>query len=164
MRALPRLIHRAPSVRVVVVGKGGRSYVDELKELAKREGVDEALVFTGPIYDEASLAPYFLSSAAFVYPANIGLSLLHAFGYGLPVVTSDRRDTQNPEIVALEHEVNGLTYRHGDPGALADTLARLLSDDDFRRSLAQAAHETATRRFNLKAMVDGMEAAIRGSA
>ena len=39
----------------------------------------------GSIYDEIELAPWFLTADAFVYPENIGLSILHAFGYGLPV-------------------------------------------------------------------------------
>ena len=35
------------------------------------------------------------------YPVNIGLSLLHAFGFGLPVVTGNDIGSHNPGIETL---------------------------------------------------------------
>ena len=120
--------------------------------------------FLGAVYDEMALAPWFLSADAFCYPANIGLSLLHAFGYGLPVITTDRNELQNPEIEALEPGRNGLVYKHDDLEALASTLERVIVDRPLRESLAAEALVTATQRFNLRTMVDGIEQAIRYAA
>jgi glycosyltransferase involved in cell wall biosynthesis len=149
---------RCPSVRAVIVGKGP----DEarLRARARELGVEEAVLFTGAIYEERGLAPYFLSADVFCYPVNIGLSLLHALGYGLPVVTADSIESQNPEIEALAPGENGLLYRNGDTDSLADTLARLFEDRALRDRLAAGALKTATERFTLKNMVDGMVGAI----
>ncbi|HEX6102913.1 MAG TPA: glycosyltransferase family 4 protein [Alphaproteobacteria bacterium] len=162
IRATALLRKRHPLLQTVVVGTGAE--LDELKTLAAREGAGEAVRFLGAVYDEMALAPWFLSADAFCYPANIGLSLLHAFGYGLPVITTDRNELQNPEIEALEPGRNGLVYKHDDLEALASTLERVIVDRPLRESLAAEALVTATQRFNLRTMVDGIEQAIRYAA
>jgi glycosyltransferase involved in cell wall biosynthesis len=162
VHATALLRKRQPKIRTVIVGAGEQ--LESLKQLAEAEGVSDAINFAGAIYDEMALAPWFLSADAFCYPANIGLSLLHAFGYGLPVITTDRNDLQNPEIEALEDGRNGLTYEHGRPEALSRSLERLIVDRDLRARLACEAYVTAAERFNLRTMVDGMEQAIRYAA
>lgn len=148
-----------PNFRVIVVGAGPE--LDALKALAAERGVAERVHFAGAVYGEQEIAPYFLSAQIFCYPRNIGLSLLHAFGYGIPLVTTDSRESQNPEIDAFEPGINGLTYRDQDPADLAKTLAAMLDDRARLKSMSDHAHATATGRFSLPSMVDGMEAAIR---
>ncbi len=150
---------RFPELTIAIIGKG--EIEADLKAHAASRGVSEQVRFLGAIYDEAEIAPWFLAADCFCYPANIGLSILHAMGYGAPVVTSDDTSSQNPEIEALEVGVNGLTYRHGDADALASALASIFEDDAKRSAMQAAAHSTATGRFALERMVDGMEAAVR---
>ena len=161
LRATALLRERHPGLRSVIVGGGA---VEALKLLARELRIEDAVRFTGPIYEEAALAPLFLSATAFCYPANIGLSILHAFGYGLPVITTDRNDVQNPEIEALDPGRNGLIYRHGDARSLAETIDRLIADPGLRQLLSEGAHSTAFNRFSLRGMVDGIEGAIRYAA
>jgi glycosyltransferase involved in cell wall biosynthesis len=162
IRAAAALAPEFPRLRVILIGKGqGES---ELRALADSLNVADRVRFLGAIYDEDSLAPWFLSSQVFCYPANIGLSILHAFGYGLPVVTSDRTEQQNPEIESLHHAQNGLTYTHDDPHALAATLRQLLTDDALRQRLSAGAAATVETEFSLPRMVDGMVEAIRFAA
>jgi glycosyltransferase involved in cell wall biosynthesis len=162
IRATASLRRPHPGLRTVIVGIGAP--LEELKALAAAEGVADTVRFTGAVYDEMALAPWFLSADAFCYPANIGLSLLHAFGYGLPVITTARNDLQNPEIEALAPERNGLVYRHDDLDSLVATLDQLITDRELRARLSAEAHVTASQRFNLQTMVDGMEHAIRYAA
>ena len=153
------LRNKHPGLTVAIVGKGPA--LEWLRAHAIERGVDDVVRFLGAIYDEDDLAPWFCSATAFCYPENIGLSILHAFGYGVPVVTSDKREAQNPEIEALEHDRNGLTYAHGDQGAMDSTLDRLLSEPAVQRRLGEEAMATVVERFTLANMVDGMEAAVR---
>ncbi len=159
VEAVASLASARPELVVAIVGKGEEEQ-KRLESLANERGVVDRFRFLGAIYDEQELAPWFLSSELFVYPANIGLSLLHAFGYGLPVITSSRIEAQNPEIVALEEGRNGLLYEHGNAAALAASIERLLADDSLRQTMADAAKRTVEERFNVPAMVDGMVAAI----
>jgi glycosyltransferase involved in cell wall biosynthesis len=157
--AAARLVPRFPTLRVVVIGGGDD--LRRLEKMAERLGVADHVLFLGAIYDENQLAPWFVSADLFVYPANIGLSLLHAFGYGLPVVTSDDVAAQNPEIEALEQGTNGLFYKAGSGEVLAATIASALSDPAVLRQMSTAAEATVRDRFNVQTMVRGMEAAIR---
>lgn len=160
VEAAAALRPRHPHLRVIVIGKGDAEQA-RLTALAARLGVTDCVRFLGAIYGEPALAPWFLSADVFCYPANIGLSILHAFGYGLPVVTSDELASQNPEIEALRHGENGLVYTHNDAAALADALDALLKDRPRLDRLAAAAHATATERFTLANMVSGFGDAIQ---
>ena len=148
-----------PHLRIVVVGKGPDE--PRLRELVGRLEMEEHAKFTGAIYEEEKLAPWMLNANVFCYPTNIGLSILHGLGYGLPVVTSDRTESQNPEIEALSPAENGMLYKHGDTDALAGALRQIIDDRELAGRLSAGALATVMERFNLKKMVDGFEAAIR---
>ncbi|MDX9911784.1 MAG: glycosyltransferase family 4 protein [Phycisphaerales bacterium] len=162
LRAAAKLRERFDTLRVVIIGKGPAQAA--LESLAGELDLGSCVTFTGAIFDEMELAPWMLSSHVFCYPENIGLSILHAMGYGLPVVTSDKIEGQNPEIEALRDGENGLLYAHGDLDAMIETLARVLGDGVLRSRLSASAHTTATQQFTLANMVDGMEGAIRAAA
>lgn len=159
LQATADLRRAYPALKVIIVGKGPDQ--QRLEALADYHSLGDHVRFLGAIYDEMQLAPWFLSANVFCYPANIGLSILHAFGYGLPVITSDRVESQNPEIEALRHGENGLLYADGDLAALIAALRRVFDDRESARRLSEGALETVTERFNLEKMVDGCVAAVR---
>lgn len=160
IRAAAEMVHEFPHVQVLVVGKG-ESEQRNLEDLAKSLGVQDRVRFIGAIYDEMQLAPWFLSSDVFCYPANIGLSILHAFGYGLPVVTSDNLASQNPEIEALKSGKNGLLYQHGSVPALVQALRTIVTDRELAARMSAEAIRTVEEEFSLSNMVEGMAAAVR---
>ena len=96
----------------------------------------------------------------FCYPAHMGLSLLHAFAFGLPVITSDRIDGHGPEIEAFVDHTNGLFYRHGDVDDLASKVLAVLADAGLRRQLGDNATQTVREVYTVKQMVKGMVEAI----
>ena len=151
-----------PNARLVIVGDGPERAA--LESLAHQRGVDAR--FEGALYDEDSLAPWMLGAACLVQPGAIGLSLLHAFGFALPVVTSDDRLPHGPEIEALEDGTNGFLYRDGDLDGLTKRVVTLLTDNESQRRMSRAALDTIERDggWNIEAMVEGFAAAIRGSA
>ncbi|MDX2148737.1 MAG: glycosyltransferase family 4 protein [Planctomycetota bacterium] len=162
IHAAAELRKSVPNLRVAIVGHGPEE--QKLKALAVDQGVSDIVRFTGAIYDEMKIAPWFLCADVYCYPANIGLSILHAFAYGVPVVTSDNLAGQNPEIEAMEHENNGLLYKDLDVPSLSTTLLRVINDRELRSRLSARATRTAAEKFTIRNMVDGMEAAIRHAA
>lgn len=159
VRAVADLQSKLPGCTAVIVGDGPERQPLEL--LAAELGVAEHVRFAGALYNEDELAPWLLSSGAFCYPENVGLSLLTAFGFGLPVVTSDNIEGQNPEVVALVPEKNGLLYPHGNPKAMAEALARILSDRELQQRMSAEAIRTVTEDFSLSTMVQGYIDATR---
>jgi glycosyltransferase involved in cell wall biosynthesis len=161
IRALPQLVAAHPEVVLVVIGDGERRH--DLEQLAVQLGMTAHVRWLGPIYEEPQLAPWFLSAVCFVYPGSIGLSLLHAMGYGLPVITHDCERRHNPEIAALVPEVNGLVFHEDDAADLARQIRRVLGDDALRERLAAGALDTTTRVFTIDNMADRFLSAVRAA-
>ncbi|MCW5756345.1 MAG: glycosyltransferase [Phycisphaeraceae bacterium] len=159
LHAASSLMTQVPDLVVAIVGDGQQRA--ELEALAARLGIGDRVRFTGAIYGEQALAPWFLSSMVFCYPSSLGLSVLHAMGYGLPVVTSSDMSRQMPEAWAVVDGKNGLLVDLGQPASLAGALGRVLTDEQLRERLARGAHQTALERYTLANMVDGYEAAVR---
>jgi len=146
-------------LRLIIIGNDN-PYTSELKLISTGLDIADKIIWTGSIYDEHKIAPWMLSSKIFCYPANIGLSLIHAFGYGLPVITDDSYDSHNPEIWALKDGVNGLTYPKNDFKYLARQIIKLYKDEELRNNLSKDALETVKENYNLDKMVDGFLQAI----
>lgn len=159
IRATRQLVDKHPTLLLLIIGDG--PHEPHLRSLTNSLRLDDNVRFLGAIFNEAEIAPWFMCADVFCYPANIGLSLLHAFGYGLPVVTSDDIPSHNPEIEALEHGSNGLLYRDGNMDDLAAKLDVIISDPQRRREMADSALATVGERFTLDRMVDQIEVAIR---
>ncbi len=160
VQATAELVADFPHVRALILGNGAEEQ-KKLEALAESLGICERVRFVGAIYDEMQLAPWFLSSQAFCYPANIGLSLLHSFGYGLPVITSDNLSSQNPEIEALKPGQNGLLYADGDVSALASSLRTIANNPEMAAQMSAEAIRTVEEDFTLPNMVEQMAAAVR---
>jgi glycosyltransferase involved in cell wall biosynthesis len=162
VRAAADLRGKHPGLKVVIIGDGPAAA--DLKALAASLNLDGCVRFLGPVYGEEHLAPWFLSAWAFCYPANIGLSLIHAMIYGVPIVTAREQRAQNPEIEAFRDGENGLGFAGGDQQGINAALDTLLSDPARRAAMAAAAADTVAHDYTIPKMVDGLEAAIRFSA
>lgn len=157
--AAARVRESHPDLAVVIIGEGNQEQ-PELRELVDHLKVQEMVHFVGPVYDEHALAPWFLSADVFCYPANLGLSVLHAFGYGLPIVTGDREDQNPPEWQAVKPGTNGLHFTHGDVKSLTETLNKILTDTPLRNCLGEAARRTVLEEYSIDKMVIGLREAI----
>jgi glycosyltransferase involved in cell wall biosynthesis len=162
--AFARVREEIPNARLVIIGDG--SARESLVALADSAGLsDEAVTFTGSIYDERLIAPWMMSASLCCFPTEMGLSILHAFGYGLPVIASDAFDSQGPEIEALRPGENGLTYHHGDVSHLAEQMGALLRNDNDQRSrMSGEALATVENTFTIDRMVDGFLRCIHALA
>ncbi|MDH3660242.1 MAG: glycosyltransferase family 4 protein [Alphaproteobacteria bacterium] len=156
--AVERLRADHPDVLLAVIGDGVLRAEAENK--VKAVGLANHVRFLGAMFDEDQLAPWFLSAQCLLYPGPIGLSLLHAFAYGLPVVTHDNPRNQNPEIAALEPGANGLTFKENDVADFASALGRILAEPAFQSALGERARTTAHRDYTMAAMVRNFEQAV----
>jgi len=150
--ALPGLLKVEPTLTWCVLGDGPER--QSLEDRAEQRGVTHAIRWKGPLYDEDGLAPWFMSSEVLVHPSAIGLTMLHAFGYGLPVVTHDDRTQQMPEIAALRDGVNGVLFRQGDVRSLVESLLGIVRAPAIRSRLAEEALRTAREEFNTAVMAE----------
>jgi glycosyltransferase involved in cell wall biosynthesis len=78
------------------------------------------------------------------------LSPMEAAAMGVPAIVTDIRGCR--EVV--DDGTTGLLVPAGDPGALADAIARLASDPNLRRRLGAAARRKACEAFGHQRCVD----------
>ncbi len=159
--AMPAVLNQIPDAMWCVIGGGPEE--DRLAALVRNAGLSDRVRFVGELYEESELAPWFLSAAVFVHPAAIGLSILHAFGYGLPVVTHSRVENHGPEFAAFVEGRSGRTYPENDTGALADAVVGLLRDKEARTSMGHYVQNVVRTEYNVDVMVERFVMAARGA-
>lgn len=152
VQALATIAASVPNILWCVIGSGTER--TELESMANRAGLAKHVRFIGELYVEEELAPWFLSSEIFVHPAAIGLSILHAFGYGLPVVTHGNSAHHNPEYAAFEPEFTGRNFGENDVQDLAKIVIGLLEDAGARLKMKKHVLRIAREKYNVDIMVE----------
>ena len=149
--ALPIILKKFPNLIWCIIGKGVEE--DKLRELVKTLEIENNVRFVGEIYKETDLAPWFLSSKLFIHPAAVGLSLLHAFGYGLPTVTNGNKNLHNPEYAAFENGRTGLNFIENNVEDLASTIIKLLNEDFVLKDMKLYTQKIAREKYNSEVML-----------
>jgi glycosyltransferase involved in cell wall biosynthesis len=135
---LTRLIDafaRLPQPAQLFIGGSLAWKYDEILARVQRLGLHERVHMLGRI-EPQDLPAWYSACTVFAYPSlyeGFGFPPLEAMACGAAVVSSDASSL--PEVVGDA----GLTVAPTDVDALARALARLLDDDDLRRSLQQRA-------------------------
>jgi glycosyltransferase involved in cell wall biosynthesis len=151
IEALALLVRENQECILVIIGDGEER--SNLQELAQRLGVKDSIRWLGALYDQTVMAPWFLSAKLFVYPGYIGLSIMHAMGYGLPVITHHNMSNQSPEVAALREGHNGALFEENSSEDLSRKMLSLIVDEKIRQYMSEQATATATQEFTLKEMV-----------
>ncbi|MDJ0351357.1 glycosyltransferase family 4 protein [Pseudarthrobacter sp. PH31-O2] len=151
-----------PDLRLLIVGDGAS--LPSLKQLARRSGFDDRIIFTGRVpRDKARLFHQALD--VFVVPRRdldvtrsvTPLKPVEALACARPVVASRLEALQ--EIVT--DGTNGLLAAAGDPRDLAAKLEWLLDSEEFRARLGQAGRqgvlESRTWRANALSLAGAYE-------
>ncbi|MCY4599647.1 MAG: glycosyltransferase [Acidobacteria bacterium] len=115
IRALPRVLRRAPDTRYVIVGEGDG--LPRLRALAERLGVRDAVVFAGAAPD-AELPAYYNACDLFVMPSageGFGIVFIEALACGKPVIAGDAGGSRD----AVLDGGLGRLAEPGDPGRQA---------------------------------------------
>jgi len=141
LEALPGLIERLGGVRFIVAGSGTAE--QELRDQARRLGLDEHGVFLGWIGDDVLHSLYRIADLT-VVPSiyePFGLVALEAMASGSPCLVADTGGLR--EVVPSEDV--GLRFRSRDPRSLAAMAERLLTEEELcDRLVAEASEHVLT--------------------
>ena len=149
IRAVPRILSQIPNARFVIVGgevsgRTHRGYAEELRSLVEELDVGRAVEFAGfrrDIADIMNAADILLQCS--IYPDPFPGVVLQSMFLGKAVVAT----RIGGAIEQIEHEVSGLLIRPDDDRQLADSIIRLLKDDDLCRKLGSAASKRVADDF-----------------
>ncbi len=152
LEAWPMVLARVPRAYLLIVGEGSRQ--DALRQIAREQGVEQHVVFTGRRDDIPAVTAALDVAVLPSYREAQGLTVLEAMAMSRPVVAS--RVGGIPEMV--EDGVTGLLVPPRDPSALAAAIARLLTDHPYADTLARAGHDLVHDRFCVQLMVNSIQA------
>jgi glycosyltransferase involved in cell wall biosynthesis len=134
----------------IVIGDGDQKRY--LKNLVLKYKLGQQIKFVGPIYDENKLAPYFIKSECLIHPASIGLTLIHSFGYGLPVITHSKTKFHNPEIAAFKNNHTGLFFKMDDINSLSQSIKKFLDHKNLKLSFTKNCYKIVKNKYNATTM------------
>ena len=134
-------------LKLVLVGSGGNDIHNcetELREFVTQNSLDGSVTFTG---DVEGVAPWLQASDIFAFPTEneaFGISLIEAMACALPSVSTDVGGVKD----IVQHNQNAIIFEAGNAKHLAESLAKLITDQQLRESLGQAALQTIRDKFS----------------
>lgn len=152
VEVVARLAAERPQLLWCVIGDGAAR--EALQRQVAERGLQAHVRWLGAMHGEDRLAPWFLSAQALVHPGAIGLSLLHAFGYGLPVVTHSNALTHGPEFAAMRDGEHGVLYPEDDVDGLARALQAVLDQPALRSAQSAACLARVHQDYNTRTMAE----------
>ena len=138
---------KVPDFELLLIGAGEDAPIAETA--AKKH---EFIHYLGPKFgiEKTKLA---MISKVFLMPGLVGLAIIDAFAYKLPMVTTSV-DYHSPEIDYLKDGVNGVIVdEHDSPLAYANAVLELLKGDSFRDKIIAQSQEDA-KYYTIENMAD----------
>lgn len=162
LEALPPVLERLPSTRLVVAGREGNAS-PTLRAVRDRLGLSERALFVGARKDVPDLM---CAADVFVLPSRwegLGSVLLEAMALGAPIVASDLPAVRE----LLDDGVHARLAAPGDPGALARALIAAVEHPRDSSAMAAAALERFLSNYTIDVIAERMtafyERALAGS-
>lgn len=139
--AMSEVVKQVPNARLVLAGRhDDLTYERRLAEMVTGRGLESNVEFRFDL-SEAEKRKLLKGSRLLVVPSAVegfGVVVLEANSCGVPVVASSRV----PEG-AVRDAYNGLRYDFGEVGSLAQSMLRLLTDDELYERLSRNSIEFA---------------------
>jgi phosphatidylinositol alpha-1,6-mannosyltransferase len=165
IRALPAVRRRIPGAALLIVGGG--PYRPTLERLAREQGVESDVVFTGSVPWQ-ELPAHYAAGDVYAMPCRtrnrgldvegLGIVYLEASATGLPVIAGDSGGAPD----AVREGETGHVVGGRDVGALTRRLTDLLDDPDRAKAMGvagrawtEAEWRWETQAARLGALLDG---------
>ncbi|TSJ43075.1 glycosyltransferase [Mucilaginibacter corticis] len=131
----------------VIVGEDKEQV--NLNNLVSEKHLEKNVWFYGPSYDEAEIAELLYNADVCVSPGNVGLTAVHSFAYGTPVITHSNFHNQMPEFEVIKSNVNGGFFKEGDVTDLCKKIKDWISLDlPKREKVRQSAYAIIDEKYN----------------
>ena len=130
--------------KLIIIGEGSQK--DELRDVAKKEGLEGLVVFAG---FQSDVGRFYPAMDALVLPSlteGTPMALLEAMAYGIPTIAS--AVGQIPEII--DPGETGILVRPEDPEQLCEKIHFLYNKPSIRNNIAKAAQDKVRSKFDVK--------------
>lgn len=143
LRAMPALLIRYPSLRLIIVGGG--EYLAAMQREVGRLGLGGQVEFKGYLFGK-ELVREIVESTMVVIPSTyegVPLAMLEAMALGKAVVASAL-----PGVCeVIRHGETGLLAEPGNPKNFANQIGKLLEDPELRGTLGYRARDLIAKQY-----------------
>jgi len=144
--------------RLTIIGDGPE--LQHLKDLSVKLKLQK-ITFSGEILDDETTGKWIYVNDAFIMPGRLGLSVVHSFCFGTPVISQMKEDHFHGEGIGyIKNGENGFLIRDGDVNELSEKMNELISDQMLLLKLKQNAFDTAKNDCSIEIMTEGFDNAI----
>lgn len=155
-------INRIPNVELDIVGEGPE--LDDLRQLVADLNCEHRVKINTKVSNQ-QLHDFYMSADLFILPSNtkaeaFGVVLLEAMKYGLPCITYDIPGSGVSSV--NKHLASGLVLQDITPNSLANSIERLIRDENLLYELSVGSRERYLRHFTADKMVDAFLQVIDG--
>lgn len=156
------LLHpRFPGARFEIIGAPlfkEQIYEEELRTLSRTLGLDHVVTFTGFLQNVSGrVAELAIVVHASILAEPFGLVLIEGMAQSKPIVATRGG---GPLEIVVDGET-GLLVPMGDPGAMAEAIAALLSDPERARRMGQHGRQRVADHFTMDRTARDVEAIYR---
>lgn len=162
IRAFARMKEMGAFPHQLVLAGSDWNRAEEVHKAAEASSARDDILFTGFVSGQ-DLPDLYCGSYLFVFPSlyeGFGMPILEAMACGVPVASSDQSSL--PEVAGDA----AAFFSPDDEQGLADTLAKLLSDDSTRSLLVEAGLNRAAKfkwKTTAKQTLDALKKALERS-
>ncbi|MBI2108833.1 MAG: glycosyltransferase family 4 protein [Parcubacteria group bacterium] len=145
IKAFTQFYKNNPGYMLVVAGKGGGPYYEEMRKYIRDHGIEQAVKFTGFITDN-QLSYMYKRAFALVFPSifegGFALPVFEAMDCGLPVITSGQGPYESLEETVKDAAllINPLQINE-----IANAMERVVSEKGLRENLIKKGREHAKK-------------------
>ncbi|MEJ8756928.1 glycosyltransferase [Pontibacter sp. H259] len=157
IKSFEYVLRKYELVNLIVIGDG--SELTNCINLADELNISDSVYFMGSVYEDDKLNEYLSISDVFVIPGLVGLSIIHAFAFGIPFIT-ERQVGHGPEIQYLKHNFNGFIVDEDNTIEMAETILSILNDDRLFSYLSNNALQTFYEDASIKNMINSIYDAV----
>lgn len=134
-------------VNLVLVGENveKESFYKQIENLS----LTKQVWLYGACYEESKLGELFYNATICVSPGNVGLTAIHAFSYGCPIITHNCFEKQMPEFEVIQPGINGLFFEENDTLSLTQTIRYWIENmDKDKDGIRYSCYKIIDNKFN----------------
>lgn len=150
INAMPRVLAAHPEAKVLVVG---HVYFDAFIERSRELGIEQSVLSIGAVPKDD--VPAFFAAADVVahdlHGLGCGTASLEAMAAGVPTIATV--DADNFPMVELRNWENAILVPPDDPGALAETIIKILDDPELAEKIGAAQQKLVHEYFTMDVVV-----------
>lgn len=122
-------------------------------ELMKYAENSNHIIFQEGVFEEEALKLIFSKAIAYLSPDHVGLGVVHAFAYGVPVITNKSKE-HAPEFDYCNDQNS---YLYSDDKELKDILKEAVLNRNKRNEKGNSAYEFYKEKLSSESMIKSFE-------